>query len=80
MKTKSIILLSDGIKKVSGLFFSIDIKKKSSNVIIYDSASISFTEALSILNKELDPTPDPVLAAPEYRRQLAVNLLYKVRK
>lgn len=34
-------------------------------------------EALGILYGELDPTPDPVLASPQYRRQLAVNLLYK---
>lgn len=34
-------------------------------------------EALAMLKSELKPTPDPVLSSPEYRRDLAVNLLYK---
>ncbi|XP_076459984.1 uncharacterized protein LOC143293041 [Babylonia areolata] len=34
-------------------------------------------EALSILQRELNPTTDPVLAPADYRRDLAVNLLYK---
>ncbi|KAL8561663.1 hypothetical protein ACOMHN_001395 [Nucella lapillus] len=34
-------------------------------------------EALCILQGELEPSADPVLAPPQYRRDLAVNLLYK---
>lgn len=34
-------------------------------------------EALALLKSELKPTADPVLSPPEYRRDLAVNLLYK---
>ena len=37
-----------------------------------------FLEAVSLLESELEPSPDPVLAAPEYRRQLALGLFYKV--
>ena len=37
-----------------------------------------FLEAVSLLESELEPSPDPVLAAPEYRRQLALGLVYKV--
>ena len=36
------------------------------------------TEALAMLRGEVKPTADPVLASPQYRRDLAVNLLYKV--
>lgn len=38
-----------------------------------------FLGALAILQAELKPTADPVLSSPEYRRDLAVNLLYKVK-
>ncbi|KAK7506537.1 hypothetical protein BaRGS_00002012, partial [Batillaria attramentaria] len=34
-------------------------------------------EALAMLKSELNPAADPVLSPPEYRRDLAVNLLYK---
>ncbi|KAK7112653.1 uncharacterized protein [Littorina saxatilis] len=34
-------------------------------------------EALALLQGELKPSADPVLAPPQYRRDLAVNLLYK---
>lgn len=35
-------------------------------------------EACRILSNELQPNNDPPVASPEYRRSLAVNLLYKV--
>ena len=38
-----------------------------------------FQQALKTLEAELDPEYDPVLAAPEYRKQLALGLFYKVQ-
>ena len=37
-----------------------------------------FLEAVTTLESELVPDNDPVLASPEYRKQLAVGLFYKV--
>lgn len=37
-----------------------------------------FLEAVNILEGELEPENDPVLTSPQYRKQLALNLLYKV--
>ena len=37
-----------------------------------------FLSALSTLESEIEPSSDPVLAAPQYRRQLALALFYKV--
>ena len=39
-----------------------------------------FLEAAALLESELQPSQDPVLASPEYRRQLAVGLFYKVKE
>ena len=39
-----------------------------------------FLEAAALLESELEPSQDPVLASPEYRRQLAVGLFYKVKE
>ena len=38
-----------------------------------------FKEALQTLASELEPDFDPVLASPEYRKQLAMGLFYKVK-
>ena len=38
-----------------------------------------FLEAVNILEGELIPDNDPVLASPQYRKQLAVGLFYKVQ-
>ena len=38
-----------------------------------------FKEAVEILKGELIPEYDPVLASPEYRKQLALGLFYKVQ-
>ena len=38
----------------------------------------AFQQALQILESELMPNDDPVLAAPEYRKKLALSLFYKV--
>ena len=38
-----------------------------------------FQQALQTLESELEPEYDPVLAAPEYRKQLALGLFYKVQ-
>ena len=38
----------------------------------------TFLEAVGILEGELQPDNDPVLTTPKYRKQLALNLFYKV--
>ena len=43
-----------------------------------DDAVLS--EALSVLDGEVQPDADPVLASPEYRKHLVKALFYKVRK
>ena len=35
-------------------------------------------DGMSLLKSEINPSKDPILASPEYRRNLAANLLYKV--
>ena len=37
-----------------------------------------FKQALLTLSEELEPEYDPVLASPEYRKELAMGLFYKV--
>lgn len=44
-------------------------------MFIFDIPQI---ETLKIMYGELHPEEEPVGASPKYRRQLAVNLLYKV--